>query len=195
RAWRWHEGMFPLWIYERTDTRADSLLVGALIALFFGGLEPHAHSWARSRWVSPAAWIATAVFAACVLRARSDQPFLYEGGFTLVACARAVLSAAVLPSSSWIGAAALRTPPLCALGVISYGLYLWHLPVFVATQHYGQSIPPVPRVGLALTITAACTALSWFFVEQPFLRWKDRLEGRTRAAPSPSPAAPWACGP
>ena len=29
---------------------------------------------------------------------------------------------------------------------------------------------------LALSLTAAVTCASWFFVERPFLRWKDRLE-------------------
>ena len=187
RAWRWEDGMFWLWIYQRTDTRVDSLLAGVLVALMFAGLEPRRDFFERNRWVSPAAWVAGAVFLACLLGARVDGSFLYLGGFTLVAVACAVLVIAVLPGSPWIGARVLRFRPLCVLGIVSYGLYLWHFPVFVATQRYGQSIPPVLRVGLALALTALFTALSWFLVEQPFLRWKDRLEARSRVRVVPAP--------
>jgi peptidoglycan/LPS O-acetylase OafA/YrhL len=88
---------------------------------------------------------------------------------------------AALPGSPWPGARAMQFRPLCVVGTVSYGLYLWHLFVFVAVQKYGASIPPLMRVGLALSITAMCTVMSWYLVEQPFLRWKDRIDARHRA--------------
>lgn len=178
RVWRWHDGMFPLWIYQRTDTRLDSLLVGALLAVALSGIEPSAGFYARHRWVSVGAWLGLAVFLGSVLFAQVDGAFLYLGGFTLVAAACAAIVLAVLPGSPWAGARPLRFRPLCVVGIVSYGLYLWHLPVFVAVQRYGDQVPPIPRVGIALALTVLLTAGSWRFVEQPFLRWKDRLEGR-----------------
>lgn len=178
RILRFDQGTFLLWLYIGTDTRVDSLLVGALLAIVFDGIEAPVGFYERHRWVATASWIAAAVFVAAVLRARLDESFLYLGGFTIVAVACAMLVVGVLPGSPWLGARLLSWQPLCTLGIVSYGLYLWHLPVFTGVQRFGGGIPPVLRVGLALSITAFLTALSWYVVERPFLRWKDRIEHR-----------------
>ena len=98
---------------------------------------------------------------------------LYLGGFTGVAMACGVLALAVLPETSWPAARALQWGPLRVLGVVSYAVYLWHLPVFVATQRYLADVAVAGRAVIACTITAILTSLSWFLVERPFLRWKS----------------------
>jgi peptidoglycan/LPS O-acetylase OafA/YrhL len=178
RVWRWHDGMFFLFIYSRTDTRADALLVGAAAAILVGGIRGSACSLVRGRGLSCAAWLATAVLAWFVLSARFDKPMLYLGGFTVVAAACGVLVLAVLPGSSWPVARPMQWAPLRALGVVSYGAYLWHFPVFVATQRLARDAPVAGRAAIACTITAVLTVLSWFVVERPFLRWKSRVDRR-----------------
>jgi peptidoglycan/LPS O-acetylase OafA/YrhL len=185
RAWGWHNGTLWVWLYTGTATRADSLLVGALLAIAGSRLAIRG-----TRWLSPAAWTATAFLALCVAFAEFDTAPLYVGGFTLVALASATVILATLPGSSWQGARPLQWAPLCALGVVSYGLYLWHGLVFAGVQRWGTNLPSVARAVIALAITALVTYLSWVLVEQPFLRWKSRINRRLQDAPtaSPSPA-------
>lgn len=57
--------------------------------------------------------------------------------------------------------------PLRYLGTISYGLYLWHLPVLLSLKRITWMTPgQVMVVGLSLTICFA--AVSWHLFEQPF---------------------------
>jgi peptidoglycan/LPS O-acetylase OafA/YrhL len=191
RAWRWHDGMVFLFAYMRTDTRADALLVGALAAVLVGGVRGRSPSFTQGRGFQWAAWVATGVLAWSVLFARWEKPLLYLGGFTVVAVACGVLALAVLPESSWPGARAMHWGPLRALGIVSYAAYLWHLPVFTATQRYLADVPVAGRAVIACAITAILTALSWFLVERPFLRWKSRLDHR---APRPVTVRPVGLG-
>jgi peptidoglycan/LPS O-acetylase OafA/YrhL len=79
----------------------------------------------------------------------------------------------------------LRWGPMVYLGLISYGIYLWHQawiskafawqnrPVFLA------SFAAVFTTAFAWTLVTA--SVSWFLLERPLLRVRDR----TRAAPAP----------
>ena len=64
-----------------------------------------------------------------------QDPFLYEGGFLLVALAA---GAVVTSVTSWRDsslAQVLSLRPLTYIGRISYGLYLYHWPLFLALDH------------------------------------------------------------
>jgi peptidoglycan/LPS O-acetylase OafA/YrhL len=163
------DGTSTLLIFTRTDTRVDSLLVGCLLASL----------WVRRRTptrnLAPAAWVAAAAIAACVAFSRYDHHFLYQGGFTVFAVAAATLILAAI-DGDWAGNRLLCTAPLRLLGRVSYGLYLWHLPIFYAVAREWPDWPPVARVVVALALTALFTAASWHFVERPALRLKRRLE-------------------
>ena len=170
--------MSPALVYFRTDAQADALLVGALTA----------HLWVRGkvpwkRFLAPAAWVALAFMTVCIFRLEGDHQFLYNGGFTLIAVAVAIMLLAIL-ETPWLPARALNTRPLRAIGRVSYGLYLWHVLAFSIVVDHTRTAPVAVRILLALAITAAVTAASWYLVERPFLRLKDRLDARdrTRAA-------------
>ncbi|HAP89799.1 MAG TPA: acyltransferase, partial [Arthrobacter bacterium] len=70
---------------------------------------------------------------------------------------------------------------------LSYGIYLWHLPVFILL------IPLVPSLAVRVPLTAALTLLmaygSFRFVETPIRRWASkRLEPDVvRPVPEPAP--------
>jgi peptidoglycan/LPS O-acetylase OafA/YrhL len=77
----------------------------------------------------------------------------------------------------------LGSAPLRGLGVVSYGLYLWHYPVqWLLRQQLGGYVPPswgVEGFALAsLLLTLPIAALSWRLLEQPVLRWAARRRAR-----------------
>jgi peptidoglycan/LPS O-acetylase OafA/YrhL len=78
----------------------------------------------------------------------------------------------------------LRTRPLVAVGRVSYGIYLFHFPIFQWAAHEGWSVRTTDTVELAMT--AAVVAFSWFVVERPALRLKDRLDARPGSVASPA---------
>ena len=173
RAVLWEHGLGWIPLIVRTDTRADALLIGALGAVLW-----HRGASERPDRLAVVAWGATAVIAASVLFARHDHAWLVLGGFTVFAAAVLFVILAIT-DTSWLGATLLEHPVLRTLGRVSYGLYLWHLLVFLGVARFvDPGVPAVPRLLLAVAISAACTALSFRFVEQPALRLKRRFAPR-----------------
>jgi peptidoglycan/LPS O-acetylase OafA/YrhL len=162
-------------------TRADSLLAGCLAGVIIsaGGLpqSPGGRTALRA-----AAWTSAALLLLFALTAREGASYLHLGGFTTVAVAAAVLIAALAHSPPRRVA-----PPLCWVGRISYGLYLWHFPLLSIAPKLIHGIVPATRHApgvdgvLACALAFAAAALSYYAVEWPFLRWKDRL-----GAPAPA---------
>jgi peptidoglycan/LPS O-acetylase OafA/YrhL len=172
RTMLFHQGTPVLYLYTRTTTRADALLIGALLAqLWVRGMVP-------KRGLTLLAWPALAFYLFTVVHGVGPT-FLYNGGYTLIALAVALVILAVL-ETSWSVNHVLRFGPLRAVGRVSYGLYIWHLFIITAVARYGKDWAPWTRLSVAISLSAlACTA-SFVFVEQPFLRWKVRLDSRDR---------------
>ncbi len=167
RAQLWEHTHFWFGLYIRTDTRADSLLVGALFAVLW-----HARM-VPARWLAGWGTIAAAVVAVCVFRFDFTDGLLYQGGFTLIAVAVGIVIVAAI-GSSWFLRPLFRSSVLRGAGRISYGLYLWHIAIFFAVARYGDTWGSPLRVLVAYPLTAAATWLSWRYVERPALALKDR---------------------
>ena len=155
-------------IYNGSDTRAQALLLGSALALW--RLHRPAHG---ARW--PAVWdglaLAGVVFMACW--ADWKAPAMYLGGFTLVAVLSVVLVAALTGGASgWLGRT-LAWGPLPYIGVLSYGLYLWHYPLYRMAMHFaalwqwGQTFALL--MATVLTFLLAEASRRW--VETPVRHW------------------------
>jgi peptidoglycan/LPS O-acetylase OafA/YrhL len=190
RARLYHSGMNWYPIFIRTDTRFDSFLPGVLLAhLWFRHREP------KGRFVPIAGWVALGILLVCLPTAKLEDPFLYYGGITLIDICCAVVILAII-DGRWAVNRFFQLKWLVRLGTVSYGLYLWHLPVFFAFAHYyvevnmltgtrTLSISPWILAPAALAVSFAFTLLSWFLLEKPVLQWKRRLEGRPSDSLSP----------
>lgn len=136
----------------------------------------------RSAWP----WLAGALAAYGVsvvvlwdarLDAYTDAEWLLRHG-SYAAIALCVLIAGVA------GARVLRWPPLAWLGVISYGIYLYHVLILALMSRWGVVAweswmhPYVLWTGLALAGSVVCAALSWRLVERPLLRATRRASTR-----------------
>lgn len=75
-----------------------------------------------------------------------------------------VLFASLLPN------VARFVPPLDYLGDVSYGIYLWHLPVILVLTAHAMTGSPAALLLWTLAIVIALSALSWHFMERPIIR-------------------------
>jgi peptidoglycan/LPS O-acetylase OafA/YrhL len=71
---------------------------------------------------------------------------------------------------------------LAGMGTISYGFYLWHVPVLMFLRGHGL-LPLDPLFGMLVAIgpAVAVSALSWFALERPIVAWAARRNERARA--------------
>jgi peptidoglycan/LPS O-acetylase OafA/YrhL len=173
RAHLWN--VQPSWLplYVRTDTRADALLVGALMAVLW-----KARMVWRGRIAAIAGTLGGIVVVVCVFRVTYTDSFLYRGGFTVIAIAvGAVIVASI--DSPWFARPMLRLTALRVAGRVSYGLYLWHIAIFFAVARYGSGWGEIVRVLVAYPLVALVTLMSWRYVERPALAVKSRIVAGT----------------
>jgi peptidoglycan/LPS O-acetylase OafA/YrhL len=90
-----------------------------------------------------------------------------------------VLTAAAVGAGPVIGWLSAR--PLPQLGLISYGIYLWHLPLILTLRRLGL-LPAAfaPRLVLVLLLAVGAGTLSWILVERPLIRLVAARQNRTR---------------
>ena len=172
----WNNGVSWLFLYVRTDARVDSLLIGATFAYVY-----------RHYRVPPKILnlLATSSFIGFIyIKYRFGSlplhPFLFQGGFTVIAVLAGTIILAAA-EGAWFANRVLISRPLTVIGKISYGLYLWHLPVFFVLGRHVTSGPKPLRILIGIVIASAVTSLSWYFVEKPFLNIKNRKYGNVPA--------------
>ncbi len=186
RAWRYLGGA-PWWrIYFGSDTRADSLLVGcALGVVAAGGLVPTA-GWGR-RAIQVAAALATPALAWLLLATpkMDDLRELHLVAYSGAAASAAAIIALLLAGPPALVRRALGCRPLVWVGRLSYGLYLWHEPIFVF--FHPRAVPAAALPYAQVTATVGVVLASYYLVERPCLRLKSRL-GRRAPAPREIPA-------
>ena len=90
---------------------------------------------------------------------------------------------------------ALQSPPMVGLGVVSYGVYLWHQAwgqEFLRWTHAIFRVAFPEMLGVVLALSIATATASYLIVERPLLKLKDRLGwwGGTRRAGPSAPVAP-----
>ena len=153
--------------------RPDALLLGAALALL---RRDHSGWWsgpAALRRAGPAAW--TGAVALLVIAAWDAGDNLFGFGYSLAAMAAAMLIYGLVVLDEQARWKVFSWPPAVAFGRVSYGFYLWHLPVLRWTDDRLIGQPAVLRIGLAMGLSLVATMLSYRLLEQPALALKRRF--------------------
>lgn len=149
-----------------TDTRAWELLLGGALAVGIGG-QPLRLSRRASAALEVGALAALGFLGWTFARVGQTDSWLNHGGLGFVALATAVVIAASIDPAGKVLRRGLSWRPVVAIGLISYGLYLYQLLVYmVLTQHrLGISGPALLAVRLAAVFALA--AVSYLVIEMP----------------------------
>ena len=210
------EQFYLVWpALARRSTRANLLKAGLILwaaALAGRVLLSSANILGLALWYNSIAHLDSIAAGVILSAARLDQLHLRWRGPLIIAGAglwlivgwfvprefdttvsAVLLFPLVAPGSMALVAGAARSPMLRApalryLGRISYGLYLFHMPVLaVCISHLGPRRFIIIPLGLALTL--GLSALSYRYFETPFLRLKSRWQ-RVASGPKLADAAP-----
>ncbi len=157
-------------VYYGTDTRAHELLAGAMVAALVAR-GPGALPAAVARRVDQAARVAALpallLVLSCFWWATAAQDALL-GGLLLPMClAVAVVVLAAASSTPSPTQRLLALEPLRRVGLISYGLYLWHWPVMIFLTPARTGLPELATFALQVVLSLALAAASYRWVEQP----------------------------
>jgi peptidoglycan/LPS O-acetylase OafA/YrhL len=168
--------------YLGTDTRAASILAGAALGVV---VSRSGWSWAtrHPRALAGAGWIAAVALGTAWIALDGASPWLWRGGMAACGLAAVVLIAATAgPESGTLGRL-LANPILRWFGLISYGLYLWHWPVYVVldADRTGLTDPALTVVRVAVSIALA--VVSFRVVERPIRTGTVRIPRPRLAAP------------
>jgi peptidoglycan/LPS O-acetylase OafA/YrhL len=166
-------------VYFGTDTRAEALLIGAAMsallvrdwpALTAGRCVIRSRLLRRVTGIAPV--LGLAGLAAGAHYATGSPAEFRHGMLVLTAVAAIAVIAPVALDQDGAVARLLAWRPLVWLGVISYGVYLWHWPVFLVLNgaRIGWTGPSLFAVRCIATLALA--AASWWLIEQPIRRWR-----------------------
>jgi peptidoglycan/LPS O-acetylase OafA/YrhL len=172
------EGVNPTRLYFGTDTHAQSILVGAVLACILTlvqrrrGLEGMAPTVASRIAKIGLTIVGLLGLAGTVILSVSQSgamPFAYRGGFLLSALSAAgIIIGAVCVARGPI-ALVLSLRPVVWMGTVSYGAYLWHFPVWIAASGAHTGLSGLVLLGLRTGLTFLLAALSYYFVERPVI--------------------------
>ena len=162
-------GADPSRIYYGTDTRASGVLLGAALAMV-------APPWLmRARVVSGARYAMTAIGAVglvgvvvMILTLDEYDAFVYRGGFVLLDLFTLATIIGLAHPCRTVLSRLFATAPMLWIGRRSYGIYLWHWPIFVLTRP-GVDVPlsGAPLLVLRLALTFGVAEVSYRWIEMP----------------------------
>ena len=181
-----HPGSDPSRVYYGTDTRAFDLLIGA--ALGVATADRGVRSARLGSWIDKLAWPAVILLGYFWVSAGTNsfepRSFMYRGGFLLCSLLAAVViaAAAFRPASLLTRLLSLRW--LVAIGLVSYGIYLWHWPIVVLFNPTSLGMNSFLTDLVRCVLIASFTLLSYFFIERPIRRTTFRAKQVALLLPS-----------
>lgn len=160
-------------VYAGLDTRADTLLIGCFLAIV---LSSNLMSLNARQRLSNALRYMAPLSAVLIIRFFVVQywmsPRLYYVNFFVLEILIAIIILDIVISGQSMLKSMLSARPLVWFGGISYGVYLWHYPIYTYMFNIGFSKVGVFTLGSVFTLAAA--SASYYCLERPFLKLKSR---------------------
>lgn len=154
-------------IYFGTDVRAQELLVGAALGLWMASSVKQPER-PVSLWCNVGGLVAFAAVVGVAVVV-SNSPSWALGGYLGFAVLVAVVLHVATRSGSALGSM-LAVAPLVALGRISYGVYLFHLPIFMWLDPNATGLTGWSLFAVRFVSTLSVALASYFLIEQPIRR-------------------------
>jgi len=161
-------GATVLRLLTGSDTRAHTLLVGCWLSLAWHWGYLKAESW-NSRSYQILISLTMILLTLVCIFVRPGSRFLYAGGSLVVALCAGILIVSLVVRGNRLF---FTNPVMLWLGRRSYGLYVWHWPCFYLCAYIKRPSVAIPAAVLA---ALAAAAVSYKFIELPFLRMKARF--------------------
>jgi peptidoglycan/LPS O-acetylase OafA/YrhL len=185
RCWLALHGASEHYLTMATDTRADAILFGCVLAL--------RHNPALDPVPPPDLRRDGALAAGCVLLllgtlAWRDEFFRVTARYTLQSLAIAPLVYLAVARAAHAPFRWLNTRPMVYLGTISYTIYLSHQVILFGVERHAPALGGPATLALTAVLTLAVAAPMRRWVEEPCARLRRRLHRAARPAP-PVPAA------
>lgn len=185
------------WLPANTDLFALGMVLAVVSAGATTGTREPGGLWRTLGEWPAVAWLA----ALCTFWAVTEMGFPFEflqtptvgeelGRQVLFGVIAVLLVApgVVGPQDQGVVRRLLTARPLWALGVVSYGIYLWHISVLVEVDDRLRPAPGVDGVAgvsswwalvaVSTVIATVVAAASWFALERPTIRWVRRIGRR-----------------
>jgi peptidoglycan/LPS O-acetylase OafA/YrhL len=182
-------------VYYGTDTRAQSLLIGAALAVSLSLWSEHRRASSKvrtggsrrgTRLGGDPAWAArtvrgrTALLAVGLIGAGGsvalwvtisyNNPWAFRGGFFLASLGTAAMLLSVVCSQRSLLSTCLSFSPLRYVGRISYGLYLWHIPLFLYLDNARTGLTGYALFAVRVAATLLVATGSFYLIERPIRR-------------------------
>ena len=151
-------------LYLSTITRSSGLLLGAAVAMLWRPWRKNSlPSWWRSSISDAFAITSIAVIGVLMATVHVADQRLYRGGLAATTVASAVIVAVVMRPNGLLIKKFFSQDLFVEIGRRSYGLYLWHWPIFVVAHARDSS----NRLAVALALTIIINEFVYQFVEIP----------------------------
>jgi peptidoglycan/LPS O-acetylase OafA/YrhL len=151
-------------LYLSTITRSSGLLLGAAVAMLWRPWRKNSlPSWWRSSISDAFAITSIAVIGVLMATVHVADQRLYQSGLAATTVASAVIVAVVMRPNGLFVKKFFSQDLFVEIGRRSYGLYLWHWPIFVVAHARDSS----NRLAVALALTIIINEFVYQFVEIP----------------------------
>jgi len=158
-------------LYFGTDVRAAELLVGALVGLWW--VTRPERPFPGARWIGP---IALTTMLVLIATAHHQDLLWYRGGLIAYALVTSVVVLTAIEPTGLV-ATVLSWRPLVGVGIVSYGAYLVHWPIFLWLRT-ATSLSGVARFAVGTGLSIALAGVSYRLLEAPIRRrrlFTDRM--------------------
>jgi peptidoglycan/LPS O-acetylase OafA/YrhL len=170
--------------YYGFDTRCGSLLLGCLLGYLMATGRLHVPLPSR-RLLRFSSVVAVLAIVRSLLRQPTIPGLSAEAYFSVVGLCAAVVIVTVTTEPAGALARVLSQPVLRWLGRRSYGIYLWHAPVFEVTRRMAPDLSAPIWAGASVALTMMITETSYRWIERPALGWRRRLRPPTASMARP----------